>query len=95
MDGSALGTVSRAEITRAVGGEDLLQLDQVADSVVAGDRFLLCSDGLYTSLAESEIVAILAGQAAEGAAQSLIDTARRAGARDNVTAVIVDVHASA
>jgi serine/threonine protein phosphatase PrpC len=80
-------------ITRAVGGDVDLQLDQIADTAAAGDRFLLCSDGLYRALDETSIVACLAQGTAEEASQALIGAARDAEADDNVTAVIVDIYA--
>jgi type VI secretion system protein ImpM len=81
------------EITRAVGGHDDLELDHVADLVAPGDRFLLCSDGLYAALDEAALVECLKRTTAREACNALIDAARTAGARDNITAVIVDVKA--
>ena len=42
-------------ITRAVGGEATLTLDVHRDGVRAGDRFLLCSDGLTRRVPEGQI----------------------------------------
>ena len=76
-------------ITRAVGaGEDLLNLDKVTGTVVPGDRFLLCSDGLTKALDEA---AIAAGTAAAEPADQLVEAALVAGARDNVTAVVIEI----
>jgi protein phosphatase len=58
----------------------------------AGDRLLLCSDGVSDVLADAEIAAILSTEAdAERCAALLVDHALAAGARDNVTAVVADV----
>jgi protein phosphatase len=81
------------EITRAVGGHDQLDLEHVADLIAAGDRFLLCSDGLYGTLEESMLVECLQRASAQEACTALIDAARAANARDNITAVVVDVKA--
>ena len=45
----------RTAITRAVGGEPTLTLDLYRDRVRAGDRFLLCSDGLTRAVPEAQI----------------------------------------
>jgi len=84
---------SRGEITRAVGGHDQLDLEHVADLVAAGDRFLLCSDGLYGALDEPALVECLQKSSPQDACNALIDAARAVGARDNITAVVVDVKA--
>jgi protein phosphatase/serine/threonine-protein phosphatase Stp1 len=55
----------------------------------AGDRFLLCSDGLSKTLKEDEIARLLA--AAMPNAADLVGAALKAGADDNVTAVTVEV----
>lgn len=74
-------------ITRAVGAGEALQLDKVADRFAPGDRFLLCSDGVFKELPEAEI----ASRLARGAdAEDLVRRAVDAGGRDNVTAVVVE-----
>jgi len=73
-------------ITRAVGQEGEVVLDQVAARLQPGDCFLLCSDGLFKDLPEAQLCAMLAaGMEAPG----FVEAAVRAGARDNVSAVVV------
>ena len=79
------------EITRAVGGAEQLELDRVSDLVANGDRFLLCSDGLFGALDDVAIAGYLLQQPAASAAKSLVDAALAAGTRDNVSAVVIDV----
>jgi type VI secretion system protein ImpM len=93
LDGAIPDDAARGEITRAVGGHDQLELEHVADLVAAGDRFLLCSDGLYGALDEPALIECLQKSSAQEACDALIDAARAAGARDNITAVVVDVKA--
>lgn len=75
-------------ITRAIGARGELQLDKLSDRILPGDAFLLCSDGLFKALPEALIGARLR-QGASGA--DLVREAVAAGARDNVTAVVVRV----
>ena len=77
-------------ITRAVGGLDELALDSVRVEIAGGDRFLLCSDGLYKELNETEIGERLAGGNCTEACTTLIETALERGSRDNVTVIVVD-----
>jgi serine/threonine protein phosphatase PrpC len=77
-------------ITRAVGGDRTLQLDVRRDRVLLGDRYLLCSDGLTRELNDAQIALLLAEPDASKSAHALIDATLQAGARDNVTVVIVD-----
>jgi type VI secretion system protein ImpM len=89
---SLIGLVSVSNaITRAVGGEDELRLDQAADTVAVGDRFLLCSDGLYRVLDAPSIISCMTLVGTEEVSRALIEAARAAAPDDNVTAVIVDV----
>jgi len=58
----------------------------------AGDRLLVCSDGLSDAVDDAAIAEVLHGEPDAGAcAQRLVDTALAAGARDNVTVVVADV----
>ena len=74
-------------LTRAVGSDgDAPELDKVTGQVEAGDRFLLCSDGLFKALDEARIGQLAAG---DDPARKLIDAALAAAARDNVTALVL------
>lgn len=76
-------------ITRAVGADsDTVELEKISGRLMAGDRFLLCSDGLNKTLPDRDLEVLLAE---DGAAQGLIDTALDRHATDNVTAITVDV----
>ncbi|HEY0684380.1 MAG TPA: protein phosphatase 2C domain-containing protein [Steroidobacter sp.] len=77
-------------ITRAVGGESTLTLDIRKDKVRVGDRYLLCSDGLTRELNEAQIAAGLAAADVQTSARMLIEATLQAGARDNVTVVVVE-----
>jgi type VI secretion system protein ImpM len=77
-------------ITRAIGGEATLDLDVYRDRVRAGDRFLLCSDGLTRTLPDSRIQELMAEDSIRAAVDSLIGATLAAGAPDNVTVVIVE-----
>lgn len=77
-------------ITRAVGGESTLTLDMRRDRVQLGDRYLLCSDGLTRELNDAQIATALSAADVQSAARRLIDATLQAGARDNVTVVIVE-----
>ena len=77
-------------ITRAVGGEQTLTLDLHRDCVRAGDRFLLCSDGLTRAVPEAHIRAWLEHEDIRGAVEGLIAATLEAGAPDNVTVLIAE-----
>ena len=79
------------EITRAVGGDEVLELDHASGLIVEHDRFLLCSDGLYSALGEVQMAHHLQRDSPEEASRALIEAACSAGALDNVTAVVVEV----
>jgi PPM family protein phosphatase len=84
----------RHEITRALGLEAVVDVAVTQHELVQHDRYLVCSDGLTEALEPS---ALRAGCGAERpapeVARELIDAAVAAGARDNVSAVVVDVTA--
>jgi type VI secretion system protein ImpM len=78
------------EITRAVGGADMLELDLQRDRVCRGDRYLLCSDGLTRELDDAKLTSILSEVDPGRCAGQLVQAAMAAGARDNVTVVVID-----
>jgi len=82
----------RSIITRALGMESDIEIDVWQLVPNAGDRYLLCSDGLTNELSDARISSTLRrmGDPAE-AARELVRQARAEGGGDNITAVVVDV----
>ncbi len=80
----------RHVLSRAVGVEDVLQIDAIRDSLVPGDLFLLCSDGLYGQVSDEEIAEIL-GHSSAAACEELVALCLARGAPDNVTVTLVSV----
>lgn len=76
-------------ITRAMGIAEPLELDIKMVDVLAGDQFLLCSDGLSRLVSNDEITSILRDNSGEEIVQSLLHTALVRGAPDNVTLIHV------
>ena len=80
-------------ITRAVGVYESAEPDTLVVDLVAGDRFLLCSDGLSGYFEEDldGLSRLLSMPDGEAAVKELIDAANARGGKDNITAVIVTV----
>jgi serine/threonine protein phosphatase PrpC len=89
--GAQIDPVDSHVITRAVGGGDLLDVEERRFEVLAGDRFLLCTDGLYEDLTPSELASGLGRGDCSEAAHELLASALRHGGQDNLTAVCVGV----
>ncbi|AKT42788.1 PP2C family protein-serine/threonine phosphatase [Chondromyces crocatus] len=81
----------RNVITRAVGNRDYVEVDTSIVTTEAGDRYLLCSDGLHGYLHSEEEVATIAEDGGEKAVDRFIEVANQRGGRDNITAVLVEV----
>lgn len=77
-------------ITRVVGGERTVRSDIFEAEAKNGDVFLLCSDGLTNAIGTEAITACCtANDDPEAICAALIDAALSAGARDNVTVVVL------
>jgi protein phosphatase len=82
----------RNVILRAVGVRPSPALDTLRGPVFRGDLFLLCSDGLTDLVEDAEIQAVLCLDAdLSRKAENLIDLAKSAGGKDNITAVLAQV----
>lgn len=81
----------RHVITNVVGGPDAgVRVEARAFDVQAGDRVVLCSDGLSEMMTPEQLAEVLAAQAdPEDAARKLLALALAAGGRDNITVVVV------
>lgn len=82
----------RAIITRALGLDPNVEVDLSTTDVRAGDRLVLCSDGLTTMVREREIEQVARSETDPlRAAERLVDRANEAGGEDNITVVVLDV----
>ena len=81
----------RSILTRALGVDQSVQVDEGDVEAAAGDRLLLCTDGLTGMVPEGQIREILLESAdPQEAVEKLVKVANRAGGIDNITAVILD-----
>lgn len=78
-------------ITRAVGPRDYVQVDTFVVPVQAGDRYLLCSDGLHGYLDTKEIAGIAQNNSLDSSCQGFITLANDRGGKDNITCVLVEI----
>lgn len=82
----------RHVLSQCLGREDLKHIDVQVVEVQAGDRLLLCSDGLTEELSDHLIASHLKSiRACEAAAAALINSAKQRGGRDNITVVIISL----
>jgi PPM family protein phosphatase len=81
----------RSILTRALGVDAAVQVDESDVDVAGGDRILLCSDGLTGMVSDEQIREILGRNPdPQPAVDELVKEANRAGGIDNITAVILD-----
>jgi serine/threonine protein phosphatase PrpC len=80
-------------ITRAVGADETLYLDIELQELRDGDRYLLCSDGLYKEISEADIAAQLQQGSCQDVCDQLLQQVLERGARDNVTIVTIEFRA--
>jgi protein phosphatase len=80
-------------VTRALGGDVRVRVDIQEVELEAGDRLLLCSDGLTTMLTDREIADLVIETRGDGTCDRLVQEANARGGLDNVTVILLDVEA--
>lgn len=79
-------------VTRAMGMKDTVEPDVFTLTAKAGDKFLLCSDGLHGFVSDKKIQAILATDEDIGTQIShMIQSAKEGGGKDNITGIILHI----
>ena len=79
-------------ITRALGTEAQVMCDMFHKKATKGTCFLLCSDGLSNMIDDQEILfEVTYGQDRAKCCERLLDIAKKRGAPDNVTSVLVEI----
>ncbi|HXG66185.1 MAG TPA: Stp1/IreP family PP2C-type Ser/Thr phosphatase [Blastocatellia bacterium] len=78
-------------ILRALGSHEEVEVSVWDEPfpVREGDRFLLCSDGLYDLVQDEEIRQIVRASAPEVACANLVSLAKQRGGHDNVTVIVI------
>lgn len=90
--GHAWPETGRSGLWRSIGCRPTVAADVMALPLVAGDRLLLCTDGLHSTLAEDDLLALFELDVAD-AALAAIGRANALGGPDNVTAIFVELAA--
>ena len=86
------GADQRHVLRRAVGLEDTLRADYLAEALVEGDRLILMTDGVHGPLRDTEITRLLLQEPSpDWAARNVVLAALAAGGQDNATALVLDV----
>ncbi len=85
----------RSALLRSIGVDPEVEVDVKPVPVESGDRFLLCSDGLWGEVDEETIAVVMANDDPETSARRLVELANDNGGRDNVTVQMVVVPAGA
>jgi PPM family protein phosphatase len=90
----AAGHPQRHIVTRALGIEPDIEVDTWIITPHAGDRFVVCSDGLSNEVADRDLARVLGEEPdAQAAADRLVEMARAHGGTDNITVIVLDVGA--
>ena len=80
-------------LDRALGIEEDVEVDVMEETVLPGDTYLLCSDGLTDMINDNDIQATLTEHGAdpEKAARELVRTANENGGKDNISVILVKI----
>ncbi len=85
----------RNVVTRALSGGEDPEVDVTQISPAGSERYLLCSDGLFSVVSDDQIAAVMGdrGVPLEQICQRLIEAANSGGGPDNITALVLEVNA--
>lgn len=88
----AIDHPARGRLTRFAGMEPATEPSMRSLALAAGDRLLLCTDGLWGAVRDVQLKAILAaGNDPEVTCSNLIAAGKQAGGNDNLTAVVCEL----
>src|SRR6185369_9836063 len=82
----------RSILTRSVGQDPVIRVDLENATVFKGDRIVLCSDGLYAHVADSEIADIVSRLSPAQACRQLVALAEQRGTDDNLSIQVLQMN---
>ena len=86
----AINNPNRNMLTQAIGSQKDVTVDMFNETLKNDEALFLCSDGLWDTLGDEEIIHIVRNAATpHTACQVLVDACNAKGARDNIAAVLV------
>ncbi len=83
---------NRSILTRSVGPEPVARVDVESVTIFNGDRVVLCSDGLYSHVADSEIADIVSRLSPAQACRQLIALSEQRGTEDNLSVQVLQIN---
>jgi len=84
-------SVSKNVITRALGTEPEVQSDIQQQQLCAGDRYLICSDGLSDMIETADILNLMSESGMDESIDKLVALANQHGGSDNISAILVEI----
>jgi PPM family protein phosphatase len=91
LDDTVLERLPKSVVTRALGMDPKLRLSLRSYAVVAGDRYLLCSDGLSGPVPALDLAHALGAKTdPDGIVADLVRRANDGGGRDNIAALVIE-----
>ena len=87
----------RNVVTRALSGGEDPEVDVADVRPAAGERYLLCSDGLFAVVGDQQIAELVGDPARslQDICAALVDAANAGGGPDNITALVLEISARA
>ena len=79
----------RNYITRAVGTEEDIEIDISVHDRKTGDRWLICSDGMYGMVRKQDLLCMMMTEDLEEAAEKMLRAALESGGKDNISLVLL------
>lgn len=78
-------------LTRSIGGRPSVDVDALFIDLQPGDHLLMCTDGVTDYLSGAELLDFARAELGPGLLDTLVDTAKARGGKDNITALLVRI----
>lgn len=90
-DDEAASSPLRTVLASAIGLPKMFKVDHGHLELRAGDRLLICSDGMHGYFADDDLARRLSIAELGAALTGLVEDARARGGRDNITGIVLEV----